>query len=42
MPDLDGSVTEIRKDCGYTLVFSFVRGDGTPEKFGKDLSIFCN
>jgi len=26
----------------HALVFSFVRGDGTPEKFGKDLSIFCN
>ena len=42
VPDLDGSVTEVRKDCGYALAFSFVRGDGTPEKFGKDLSIFCN
>jgi hypothetical protein len=37
-----GNATEVRRDCGYALVFSFVRGDGTPERFGKDSTIFCN
>ena len=37
-----GNATKVKRDCGYALVFSFVRGDGTPERFGKDSTIFCN
>ena len=34
-----GSAREVKRNCGYALVFSFVRGDGIPEKFGKDYHI---
>lgn len=38
----NGQPVEILRERGHVLVFSFVRGDGTPDKFGKDLSVFCN
>ena len=31
-----GDAMEVRRDCGNANV----RGDGTPERFGKDSSIF--
>ena len=42
VPTSVGTARELKSDCGYALVFSFVRGDGTPERFGNDSSIFCN
>ena len=32
----------VLRDNGDMLVFSFVRGDGTPDKFGSDPHIFVN
>jgi hypothetical protein len=37
----EGSRTKLR-DIGYMLVFTFVRGDGTSDKFGTDPEIFVN
>ena len=39
MPDGQPPV-EVARELGHVLVFSFVRGDGTPEDFGKDTSVF--
>ena len=41
-PTSVGTAKELKRDCGHALVFSFVRGDGTPERFGNDSTIFCN
>ena len=41
-PTSVGTAMEVKRDCGHALVFSFVRGDGTPERFGNDSAIFCN
>ena len=35
-----GSPIVSERELGYALVFSFVRGDGTPAMLGKDKSIF--
>ena len=37
---MPSSHTQVTRDLGYSVVFSFVRGDGTPHQFGKDKSIF--
>ena len=36
-PSTNGEVKEVKRDM---LVFTFVRGDGTPDTFGKDKDIF--
>lgn len=41
VPSVEGH-KEISRYTGDMLVFSFVRGDGTPAQFGKDKSIFVN
>ncbi len=41
-PTCSGNPVEVKIELGHALVFSFVRGDGTPDKFGKDRDIFCN
>ena len=41
-PTSVGTAMEVKRDCGHALVFSFVCGDGTPERFGNDSAIFCN
>jgi hypothetical protein len=38
-PSVDGVVEE-KRDVGDMLAFTFVRGDGTPDRFGKDKEIF--
>ena len=40
IPLMDGSVKEAKRDVGDMLVFTFVRGDGTPDRFGKDKELF--
>ena len=42
VPSADGGVKEICRHTGDMLVFSFVKGDGTPAQFGKDRTIFVN
>lgn len=39
-PLTNGEVKEVKRDIGDMLVFTFVRGDGTPDTFGKDKDIF--
>lgn len=41
MPSNGGPV-ETKRELGHAVVFSYVRGDGTPDTFGKDRDIFCN
>ena len=41
-PTVNGEVKEITRRTGDMLVFSFVKGDGTPAQFGKDRTIFVN
>ena len=38
----NGQTLEITRELGYGLTFSLIRGDGTPNKFGTDTTIFCN
>ena len=42
MPSTEGSSPIKLRDTGYMLVFTFVRGDGTSDKFGTDPQIFVN
>ena len=43
MPSLTGErYTADLRDVGDMLVFTFVRGDGTSDKFGSDPQIFVN
>ena len=40
---LDGiDVTSRPRELGHMLVFTFIRGDGTKQDFGKDITIFSN
>lgn len=39
LPTSEGPAVSVR-ELGYTLIFTFIRGDGTPDMFGKDSSIF--
>ena len=40
LPTSEGSAVSVREQ-GYTLIFTFIRRDGTPDMFGKDSFIFC-
>ena len=35
-------IQAVHKQAGYGLVFSFVKGNGTPSQFGTDTSVFVN
>ena len=35
-----GQITAKKRTLGYSLIFKFIRGDGTPEQFGSDRTIF--
>ncbi len=39
-PTSDGQVISQRRELGHMLVFTFVRGDGVKEDFGKNTDIF--
>ena len=40
LPTSDGQVISQRRELGYMLVFTFVRGDGVKEDFGENTDIF--
>ena len=42
IPTAEFRAKEVHRDPGDMLIFCFVKGDGTPDQFGKDKSIFVN
>ena len=36
----DGTIVPLRREPGYNLIFSFVRGRGNASTFGKDSALY--